>query len=67
MKKEPRYLIGYKDSGRTVWGRLNEGGTGYVSTMPLIEATRKAEKMPSQNAVRVVFKLVPVVTFKPAR
>lgn len=64
--KAPRYLIGYQDGVRTVWGR-NEGGSGYVNTMPLIEAARKAKKMPSQNATRVVFRLVPVVTFKPVR
>ncbi len=65
--KGPRYLIGYRDGVRTVWGRDNEGHKGYVNTMPLIEATRKAKNMPSQAAVRVVYKLVPVVTFKPSR
>ena len=67
-KKESRYLIGYRDGVRTVWGKdRQEGGVGWVNTMPLVEATRKAEKMPSQNAVRVVFRLVPVVTFTPKR
>lgn len=62
MKKKDRYLVGYADGIRTVWGRDRHDQAGWVDTMPLKEAKKVAKKtLTSIGIERVVYKLVPVV------
>ncbi len=66
-KKERRYLIGFKSDPATAYGKEHYNASGYVKPLTLRQAKSALDSLYSEKAVKVIYKLVPVLTWIPPK